>query len=194
MKRGKVPFAAPVRAEQIDLATELQHFGNRLALAQKDLPLDAMAALRENLWQLYESTEAAEDAKPSAQSEEMPMNAQSTSEQEQCAYCQHWYARPVSLHHTTEECDANGGAQRLAVPAQGVRADLTKLKQACRVALDVFHNVGQLTGHSGDEESGQCDADCFACSADAALAQLSAALEGAAKQKEGDAHRPLGNQ
>lgn len=58
------------------------------------------------------------------------------------------------------------------------------LEEACRVALDVFRNAGQLTGHSGDEESGQHDEDCFACHADAALAQLSAALEGAATMKE----------
>lgn len=62
-------------------------------------------------------------------------------------------------------------------------ARVRALEEACRVALDVFRNAGQLTGHSGDEESGQHDEDCFACHAEAALAQISAALEGASPQE-----------
>jgi len=25
-------------------------------------------------------------------------------DQEQCSYCKEWYLKPVSYHHTTEEC------------------------------------------------------------------------------------------
>jgi hypothetical protein len=26
---------------------------------------------------------------------------------ERCSYCKEWYAKPVSYHHTDEECDLN---------------------------------------------------------------------------------------
>lgn len=28
-------------------------------------------------------------------------------DQEQCAYCKEWYPKPVSYHHTDDECDLN---------------------------------------------------------------------------------------
>ena len=32
-------------------------------------------------------------------------------DQEQCSYCKEWYLKPVSYHHTDEECDLNVNEQ-----------------------------------------------------------------------------------
>lgn len=37
----------------------------------------------------------------------------SLSEQEQCSYCRQYYPKPVSLHHTTEECSKNQHPRQL---------------------------------------------------------------------------------
>lgn len=41
-------------------------------------------------------------------------------EQEQCSFCKEWYPKPVSLHHSQEECDANQKAPPEAAVAEAL--------------------------------------------------------------------------